>query len=207
MSLSFERLSRERRAGSSGSLSALPVACELLRAGFRRMLVMIGVGEESSSVVVECIGKDPVGWIIGDGVSDPLDMVGKLTLAARPIVLQVKNAVDEVFQGAVDDNWWRRRLFAILERVGVLWLQLGNMKDGVNPNGAGETKGERRRGGLGDYWERTDLLLGELACGVIGADVVSAYKDPVADVERRRSLAMAVGVADHVFLGVLHPVA
>ena len=143
MLLSFEQLSRERKAGSSGSLPVLPVACKLLWAGFRRMLVMIGIGEESSSVVVKCVSEDPVGWIIGDGVSDPLNVVGKLALAARPIVLRVENAVDEVFRGAVDDNWWRRRLFAILERVGVLWLQLGNMKDGVNPNGAGETKGER----------------------------------------------------------------
>ena len=207
MSLSFERLLRERKAGSSGSLPALPVVCKLLQAGFRRMLVMIGVGEESSSIVVKSIGEDPVRWIIGDGVSDPLDVVGKLTLAAHPIVLRVENAVDEVFRGTVDDNWWWRRLFAILERVGVLWLQLGYMKDGVNPNGAGETKGERQRGGLGDDWERADLLLGELARGVIGADVVGAYKDPVADAEWRRRLAMAVGVADHVFLGVLHPVA
>ena len=185
----------------------LPIACELLRAGLRGMLVVIGVGEEASSVVFKGVGEDPVGRIIGNGVSDPLNVVGKLALAARPVVLRVEDAVDKVFRGAVNDERWWRRLFAILEGVGVLGLQLGDMKDGVNSNSAGEAKSKRRRGGLGDDWERADLLLGELVHGAIGADVVGAYEDAVADVERRRRLAMAVGEADHGFLGVLHPVA
>ena len=118
----------------------LPIACELLRAGLRGMLVVIGVGEEVSSVVFEGVGENPVRRIIGNGVSDPLNVVGKLALAARPVVLRVEDAVDKVFRGAVNDERWWRRLFAILEGVGVLGLQLGDMKDGVNSNSAGEAK-------------------------------------------------------------------
>ena len=53
------------------------------------MLIVVCVGEESSSGVVKGVGEDPIGHVVGNGIADPLDMVGKLAFAACAIVLRV----------------------------------------------------------------------------------------------------------------------
>ena len=88
----------------------------------------------------------------------------------------------------------------------MLGLQLGDMKDRVDSYSAGEAKRKRRSRGLRDDGERADLLLGKFACGAIGPNVVGAYEDTVSDTKQRRRLAMAVGVAGHSVLGILHMV-
>ena len=49
-------------------------------------------------------------------------MVQELAFAMNTIVLRVYDAFDEVFGAPVDDKHRRRRLIAVLERVGVLGL-------------------------------------------------------------------------------------
>ena len=74
---------------------------------------MISLSEEFPSGIVESVGKYPVRRSVGDGVSDPLDMVRELTPASGMIVLRIYEAFDEVLGLPVDDERRRRRLFAI----------------------------------------------------------------------------------------------
>jgi hypothetical protein len=128
--------------GHSRSLSALPILCEFLWARFCWVLVMISIGKEASCIVVEGVSKDPVRGVIGDGVADPLDMVGELAFVMGLVVLRVDNTVDEVFRCTVNNKWWRGWLFAVLEGVAVLWFELRNVEDWMDANGARELKSE-----------------------------------------------------------------
>ena len=59
--------------------------------------------QESSSIIVECISENPVSWVVGDQVSDPLDMVQKLTSAAYLVVFRVDDMFDEIFWFSIDN--------------------------------------------------------------------------------------------------------
>ena len=51
------------------------------------MLIVVCVGEESSSGVVEGVGEDPIRRVVGNGIANPLDMIGELAFAMCAIVL------------------------------------------------------------------------------------------------------------------------
>ena len=48
---------------------------------------MVGLCEQLPSIVVEGIGEDPVGRGVGNGVTDPFDVVGELASMSGAIVL------------------------------------------------------------------------------------------------------------------------
>ena len=55
---------------------------------------MVGVRKESSSIVAEGVSEYPVGWIVGDWVAGPLDVIGQLAFASGTVVFRIYNAVD-----------------------------------------------------------------------------------------------------------------
>jgi hypothetical protein len=107
-----------------------------LGAGFLRVLFVVSFCKLTSRGIVERGGQDPVGWVVGNRVSYPLDMVEKLTFLSGAIVLGVDDPFDQVLGLAVDNQGRRRRLFSILERIGVFGLQLGDMEHGMNSDSA-----------------------------------------------------------------------
>lgn len=64
-----------------------PITCKLLWTGLGRVLVVVGIGEELSSGVIKSVSKDPVTLVVGNGVANPLDMVGELAFAACAVIL------------------------------------------------------------------------------------------------------------------------
>jgi len=122
---------------------ALPIFCELFGARLGRVLLMKGVRDGFASIVVECVGQNPVGWIIGDWISDPLDMVEELTLALYAVVFRVDDAVDEIFRLAIDDKCGRQWLIAIFEGIWVFRLKLGDVEYRVYTDCAREPNGKR----------------------------------------------------------------
>jgi len=131
----------QSRKGSKAKL-ALPIFCELFGAGLGGVLLMKGIRNGFASIVVECVGQNPVGWIIGDWISDPLDMVEELTLASYVVVFQVDDAVDEIFRLAIDNKCGRWWLIAIFEGIWVFWLELGDVEYQVYMDCAGELNGK-----------------------------------------------------------------
>jgi len=111
------------REGSKAK-SALPIFRELFGAGLGRVLLMKGVRDGFASIVIERVGQNPVRWIIGDWISDPLDVVEELTLASYAVVFRVNDAVDEIFRLAIDDKCRRRWLITIFEGIQVFRLEL-----------------------------------------------------------------------------------
>ena len=103
---------------------------------------MKGVRDGFASIVVERVGQNPVGWIIGDWISNPLDMVEELTLASYAVVFRVNDAVDEIFRLAIDDKCRRRWLIAIFEGIWVFRLELGDVEYRVYTDCAGELNGK-----------------------------------------------------------------
>ena len=65
---------------------ALPIFRELFWARLGRVLLMEGIFDGFSSIVIKSVGQNPVGWIIGDWISYPLDVVEELTLALYVVV-------------------------------------------------------------------------------------------------------------------------
>ena len=61
-----------------------PILSQLLWTWLEWELCMEGFRQELASVIVKGIGKYPVGWDIGDWVSNPLDVVRELTLCHAP---------------------------------------------------------------------------------------------------------------------------
>jgi len=104
---------------------------------------MKGVCNGFASIVVERVGQNPVRWIIGDWISDPLDVVEELTLALYAVVFRVDDAVDEIFRLAIDDKCRRRWLITIFEGIRVFWLELGDVEYRVYTDCAGELNGKR----------------------------------------------------------------
>ena len=88
-----------------GSLTSFPVFRQAFRLGFGRVLLVVGVRNELSGSVVEGVGGDPIGGVIRDGITDPLDMISELALATYPIVFRVQDPFDQVLGVAVDDEW------------------------------------------------------------------------------------------------------
>ena len=119
---------------------------------------MVSVGERFSGVVVEGVGQDPVGGVVRDRVSNPLDVVEELTTSPSTIVLRIDDAFDEVLGTAVDDEGRRRRLFAVVEGVGEFGLELRNVENGMDADGRRKLEGERHGGGLGNDEEGADFL-------------------------------------------------
>jgi len=128
--------------GSKAKL-VLPIFRELFGAGLGGVLLMKGVCDGFASIVVERVGQNPVGWIIGDWISDPLDMVEELTLASYAVVFRVDDAVDEIFRLAIDDKCGRQWLIVIFKGIWVFWLKLGDVEYQVYTDCAGELNGKR----------------------------------------------------------------
>jgi hypothetical protein len=97
---------------------------------------MVSFHKLTSRGIVKCGGQDPVGWVIGNRVSYPLNMVEELTFSSGAIVLGVDDLFDQVFRLAIDDQGRGQRLFSILKCIGVFRLQLGDMEHGVNLDSA-----------------------------------------------------------------------
>ena len=85
---------------------------------------MVGLCEQLPSVVVEGVGEDPVGRGVGNGVTDPFDVVGELTSTSGTVVLRIYDPLDKIFGQAIDDKWRRGRLLLICEGVRVFWFEL-----------------------------------------------------------------------------------
>ena len=56
----------------SKAKSVLPIFHELFWAGLGGVLLMGGVCDGFASIVIKSIGQNPVRWIVGDWISDPL---------------------------------------------------------------------------------------------------------------------------------------
>lgn len=69
------------------------------------MLVVLGVREESSSVVIEGVGGYLIQWFVGNRILDLLDVVEWLSVAPNLVVLRIYDAADEVFWRGGDDKW------------------------------------------------------------------------------------------------------
>jgi len=122
--------------------SALPIFHELFQAWLGGVLLMEGVCNGFASIVIESISQNPVGWIVGDWISDLLDVVEELTLAAYTVVFQVNDAVDEILRLAINDKCRRQWLVAILEGIQVFQLELGDMEYWVYTDCARELNGK-----------------------------------------------------------------
>lgn len=133
-------------------------------------------------------------------------MVGQLAASSGAIVFRVDDPLDQVLGLAVDNERWRRRLFAVLEGVGVLRFKLRNVEDGVDANCSREAKGEGGCGRLGDDGERSNLLLSQLSSSAVSTNVIRAYVHAVSDVERGSLHPVLIRGARHNFLSVLHTV-
>ena len=114
---------------------------------------------------------------------------------------------DEVLGVAVDDEQRRGRLFAILEGIGGLGLELGHMEDGVNLNRAGKSKREGHSRGLRNDQKGANLFLHKLASGPIHTNMVSMNIDMVANMKWRGFNAIPICKVGHGVLGVLHSIA
>ena len=123
------------------------------------MLLVVCLCYQLAGVVVEGGRKEPVRWVVGNRVTYPLDVVEELALVSNVVVLRVDDAFDEVLGVAIDDERRRGRLFAILEGIGGLGLELGHMEHGVNLNRAGKSKREGHGGGLRNDGKGADLFL------------------------------------------------
>ena len=132
----------------SKAKSALPIFCELFQARLGGVLLMEGICNGFASIVIKSISQNPVGSIVGDWITNPLDMVEELTLASYTVVFQVDDAVDEILRLAIDNKCRRCLLIAILEGIWVFWLELGDMKYWVCTDCAGELNGKQHWGGL-----------------------------------------------------------
>jgi len=127
----------------SKAKSLLPIFRKLFRAGLGGVLLMEGVRDGFASIVVKSIGQNPVRWIIGDWISNPLDVVEELTLVSYAVVFQVDDAVDEIFRLAIDNKCRRQWLIMIFEGIQVFWLELGDMEYRVYTDCARELNGKR----------------------------------------------------------------
>jgi len=56
-----------------GSLTSFPVFCQVLGPGFGGVLLVVGVRNALSGSIVEGVGEDPIGGVIRDGITDPLE--------------------------------------------------------------------------------------------------------------------------------------
>jgi len=97
-----------------GSLTSFPVFRQVPGLGFGKVLLVIDVCNELSGSVVDGVGEDPIGGVIRDGITDPLDMIQELALATYPIVFRVQDPFDQVLGGTVDYEWRWGRLFAVI---------------------------------------------------------------------------------------------
>jgi hypothetical protein len=50
---------------------------------------MIHIGQDLSSFIIEGVSQDPIRRVVGDGVTNPFDMVTKLALLSGLVVLRV----------------------------------------------------------------------------------------------------------------------
>jgi len=103
---------------------------------------MEGIHNGFASTIIKSVSQNPVGWIVGDWISDPLDVVEELTLVSYAVVFQVDDVVNEILRLAIDDKcrrWW---LIMILEGIWVFWLKLGDMEYWVYTDCAGELNGK-----------------------------------------------------------------
>jgi len=132
-----------RSCKGSKAKSALPNFHKLFRAGLGGVLLMKGVCDGFASIVVESVGQNPVGWIIGDWISDPLDMVEELTLVLYAVVFRVNDGVNEIFRLAIDDKCGRQWLIVIFKGIRVFRLKLGDMEYQVYTDCARELNGKQ----------------------------------------------------------------
>lgn len=95
--------------------------------GLAGYLFMIGVRYWSSCFIIEGICQQPVGWVVSNGVTDPLDVVKELTFASNTIVLGVDYSFDEILEVTVG-RW--RRLLSIDECVGISGSSCDTWKTG-----------------------------------------------------------------------------
>ena len=132
----------------SKAKSTLPIFCKLFQARLGGVLLMEGICDGFASIIVESFSQNPVRWIVGDWISNPLDMVEELTLASYAVVFQVDDAVNEILRLAINNKCGRQWLIAILEGIQVFQLELGDMEYWVYTDCAGELNGKQHGGGL-----------------------------------------------------------
>jgi hypothetical protein len=53
------------------------------------MLSVIRIGQDSSSFIIKGVSQDPIGRVVGDGVTNPFDMIAELAFPSGPVVLRV----------------------------------------------------------------------------------------------------------------------
>jgi hypothetical protein len=75
----------------------LPVQCQPLWIWIERVLIMIRISGEVSSIIVRGIGQGPVRWTIWNWVAHPLDIIEQLTMTPNTIELWVDDLLNKLF--------------------------------------------------------------------------------------------------------------
>jgi hypothetical protein len=103
---------------------AFPILGKSFRARFGRVLIMVGIQYQLSSIVIKGVSQNPIGGVVGDGVSYPLDMVQELAFVMGMVVFGINDSFNEVLRFSVNNNRQWGWLFTIVKGVGGLGLQL-----------------------------------------------------------------------------------